>query len=167
LIELIVMDVDGCMTDGGIIYSSSGDELKIFNVKDGFAIASWKKFGKKTAIITGRNSLVVKQRAEELGIDYLFQNTKDKFEALLEVSFQSGISLKNMAAIGDDLNDYKVLKNVGISFAPYDAVEFIRKRVDVVLEKEGGRGAIREMIEHILKEDGLYDKFLKMWIGEF
>ncbi len=151
MIEFIMFDVDGVLTDGGITYSVNGDELKTFNVKDGLAIASCKHLGIKTAIITGRRSTVVERRAKELGIDYLIQNSKDKITHLKEILEKENILLENVAAIGDDLNDLKVLKSVGLSFCPKNAVETIQQDVDVILSKNGGDGAVREMLEYILK----------------
>ncbi len=166
MIELIVLDVDGCMTDGKITYTSSGEELKSFNVKDGFAIVQWLRLGNKVAIITGRISPIVEYRAKELGIPYLYQKVKDKRAALLELSQRSGVALENMAAIGDDLNDYRLLASVGYSFAPADAVEYVRNRVDYVLQKGGGQGAVREMIELLLRKNGQYQRYFQLWTGE-
>ncbi|NPA63414.1 MAG: HAD-IIIA family hydrolase, partial [Epsilonproteobacteria bacterium] len=141
MIELLVLDVDGCLTDGKIIYTNAGDELKNFHVRDGFAIVSWKRLGRRVAIITGRSSKIVEFRARELGIDYLFQNARRKEEILLELAKSANVPLSNIAAIGDDLNDYRLLKKVGLSFTPNDGVEEIKKIVDVVLENRGGEGA--------------------------
>ncbi len=166
MIELIVLDVDGCMTDGRITYTSSGEELKSFHVKDGFAIVQWLRLGNKAAIITGRSSSIVEYRAKELGISYLYQNVKDKKEALLDVSQKSGVPLENIAAIGDDLNDFRLLQSVGYSFAPADAVEYVRNRVEYLLRSKGGEGAVREMIELLLAKNGQYQRYLELWTGE-
>ncbi|SMC09554.1 KdsC family phosphatase [Nitratiruptor tergarcus] len=164
MIELIVLDVDGCMTDGSIIYTNEGDELKAFNVKDGFAIVQWIRLGKKAAIITGRESKIVERRAKELGIEYLYQCVKRKDEAIEELAQKLHIPLESVAAIGDDLNDYRLLKAVGISFAPADAVAYIKERVDVVLKNGGGKGAVREMIEYLLQKEHLYAEYLDYWV---
>ena len=154
MIELIVLDVDGTLTDGKIIYNSNGDELKHFDVKDGLAIASWtKKLNKKVAIITGRKSNLVEKRAKELGINYIFQNVDNKDEVLAEIIKKENLSLEEVAGIGDDLNDYKMLKKVGLSFCVNDAVIDIKNLVDVVSKYNGGCGAVRDMIEYILKKD--------------
>jgi len=166
LIELIILDVDGCMTNGWVTYTNSGDEIKSFNVKDGFAIKQWMRLGKKIAIITGRNSKIVQKRAEELGIHYLFQGMENKVEALEEIKLSSGIDYENIAAIGDDLNDYRLLKKVGMSFIPNDAVSFLHNIADVVLTKKGGDGAVREMIEYLIKKEGLEDRYLDYWIKD-
>lgn len=164
MIKLLVLDVDGCLTDGKIIYTNSGDEIKGFNVKDGFAIVQWIRLGGKTAIITGRKSKIVENRAKELGVHYLYQNVKNKFEILKKIAQKENIELKNIAAIGDDLNDYEMLKNVGLSFVPNDAVDFLKPYVDITLSKKGGEGAVREMIEYLLKKEGLYQRYLDFWI---
>ncbi|WP_200763899.1 KdsC family phosphatase [Nitrosophilus alvini] len=164
MIELIVLDVDGCMTNGKIIYTNSGDEIKSFNVKDGFAIKAWMRLGKKVAIITGRNSEIVERRAKELGVHYLYQGSSNKLEALDEIRKKSHLEFSQIAVIGDDLNDYKMLKNAGISFIPKDASPYLHQVADVILSKKGGDGAVREMIEYLIKKEGLEAEFLKEWI---
>ncbi len=163
MIDVIVLDVDGCMTNGQIVYTNSGDELKAFNVKDGFAIVQWLRLGKKAAIITGRTSKIVEYRAKELGIEHLYQCVKRKDEAINELSQKLGIGLERFAAIGDDLNDFRLLQEVRLSFAPQDAVPYIKERVDVVLGSRGGEGAVREMIEFLLQKEGLYQEYLEYW----
>jgi len=120
-IELIVLDVDGTMTDGKITYTSSGEEIKSFCVKDGLAIASWIGLGKRVAIITGRKSKIVEKRAKELNIEYFYQGVSNKFEVLEEILEKEGLSFENVASIGDDLNDYLMLKSSKIAFIPRDA----------------------------------------------
>lgn len=151
MIELIVLDVDGTLTDGKISYSNSGDELKNFDVKDGLAIATWtKKFGKKAAIITGRNSLLIEKRAKELGITHLYQGVDDKDRALEEILEIESLSWKNVASIGDDLNDISMLRKSEISFCVADAAKEIHEEVDIVCTHNGGAGAVREAIEYLL-----------------
>ena len=162
-IELLVLDVDGCMTDGKITYTSSGEELKSFNVKDGLAIASWIRFGKKVAIITGRKSNIVQKRAEELGISHIYQNIKDKKSKLEEILKIENLCLNQVAGIGDDLNDYTMLKSVAHSFTPQDGTDIIKNIVDTVLEKNGGAGAIRQMIDIIIDKNREREEFNKLW----
>jgi 3-deoxy-D-manno-octulosonate 8-phosphate phosphatase (KDO 8-P phosphatase) len=155
MIELLVLDVDGTMTDGKIVYGSSGEEIKNFDVKDGLAIATWtKKLNKKIAIITGRRSKLVENRAKELGITHLYQGVDNKDEILANILKVENLNWDQTAGIGDDLNDYKMLKKVGLSFCVGDAVDDIKSEVDVVCQKNGGYGAIREMVEYILKHNG-------------
>ncbi|MRI83261.1 MAG: 3-deoxy-D-manno-octulosonate 8-phosphate phosphatase [Nitratiruptor sp.] len=163
MIDLLVLDVDGCMTDGKITYSGSGEELKSFDVHDGFAIVAWKRFGKRVAIITGRTSEVVAIRARELGIDYLYQGVKRKEERLEQLVEELGIPLERVAAIGDDLNDYRLLSKVALAFMPQNGSPHIEEVVDVVLSRRGGDGAIREMIEYLLEREGLLEAYLNFW----
>lgn len=165
MIELLVFDVDGTLTNGDITYTSSFEELKTFNVNDGFAIVFWTKYlGKKAAIITGRESKIVEHRAKELKIEYLYQNAKDKLLVLDEILKKENLNYNQVAAIGDDLNDLKMLKKVGLSFAPQSAVDLVKNSVNIVCQKSGGKGAVREMIEYVLKEENLEEEFLKLWI---
>ncbi len=163
-IELIVLDVDGTMTDSQITYTQDGDEIKSFNVKDGLAIVSWLKLGKKVAIITGRRSHIVERRAKELRIEHFYQGCEDKLTKLQELIKVLDISLENVAAIGDDLNDYKMLREVEISFVPSDASNYVDKIATVILTRKGGKGAIREMIEYLIKKEGLEREFLDIWV---
>ena len=162
-IELIVLDVDGTMTDSRITYSTTGDEIKSFNVKDGLAIAAWRKLGKQVAIITGRSSTIVQRRAEELRIEHFYQgveNKKAKLDALLEIL---EIDYDNVAAIGDDLNDLSMLKAAAIAFVPSDASRYVELEADVILAAKGGDGAVREMIEYLIEREGLEESFLALW----
>ncbi len=162
-IELIILDVDGTMTDSRITYSESGDEIKTFNVKDGLAIVSWMKLGKKVAIITGRSSKIVERRARELHIEYYYQGCDDKLTKLQMLIEKLNISMENVAAIGDDLNDYRMLEAVQVSFVPRDANEYVDKIASVILTRKGGSGAVREMIEYLIRKEGLEEKFLDLW----
>lgn len=165
MIELIVLDVDGTLTNGQITYSSNGDELKSFDVSDGLAISVWTKhLGKKVAIITGRDSLIVQRRAKELNVAHLHQGIKNKQEVLEDILEQEGLSWSQVACIGDDLNDYKMLKKAGLSFTPQNGSHYIKEFVHVVCKNKGGEGAVREMIEHIVREDNLEEEFLASWL---
>ncbi len=162
-IELIVLDVDGTMTDSRITYSEDGDEIKSFNVKDGLAIASWRKLGKQVAIITGRSSSIVARRAKELGIEHFYQGIHNKKEVLDELLQKLDLTMENVAAIGDDLNDLQMLKAAKISFVPRDASAYVEKIATVILSKKGGDGAVREMIEHLIIKEKLEKKYLELW----
>ncbi len=164
MIELIVLDVDGCLTNGSITYTQNGDELKSFNVKDGLAIATWIKMGKKVAIITGRKSNIVQIRANELGIQYLYQGIKNKKEKLQEILTEEKLDYSQVASIGDDLNDYLMLKSSEISFTPKDGIDDLKDIVNIILTKNGGNGAVREMIEYIIQKDGLKQQFIASWL---
>jgi 3-deoxy-D-manno-octulosonate 8-phosphate phosphatase (KDO 8-P phosphatase) len=162
-IELIVLDVDGTMTDSRITYSEKGDEIKSFNVKDGLAIASWRKLGKQVAIITGRSSDIVARRAKELRIEHFYQGIHNKKEVLESLLEKLDLTMENVAAIGDDLNDLQMLKAAEVSFVPRDASAYVDKIATVVLSKRGGDGAVREMIEHLIIKEGLEEKYLELW----
>jgi 3-deoxy-D-manno-octulosonate 8-phosphate phosphatase (KDO 8-P phosphatase) len=165
MIKLIVLDVDGTLTDGKITYTNNGDELKSFDVSDGLAIATWtKKLGLKAAIITGRQSKIVEKRAEDLKIEHLHQKTHNKDEVLEQILKDENISWHEVAAIGDDLNDYKMLKKAGLSFTPANGSEYLNSVINVRCINAGGSGAVREMIEYIIKEDGIEEDFLNAWI---
>ena len=162
-IELIVLDVDGTMTDGKITYTQNGDELKSFCVKDGLAISSWIKLGKDVAIITGRESKIVERRARELGIKYFYQGVNNKREVIEEILDILHLTMDSVASIGDDLNDYNLLKASKLSFAPNNASSYIKDIVSIRLSKDGGDGAVREMIEYLIELENLKEEYLKLW----
>jgi len=164
MIKLIVLDVDGTLSDGTITYTNEGEESKSFNVKDGLALASWtKKFGKKALIITGRSSKIVEKRAHDLGIKYVFQGIKDKVYVLDDFLKKNNISWDEIACIGDDLNDYAMLKKAGFSFCPADASHYIKDLVKIVCKSNGGEGAVREMMEEVFRNEKLEEEFLNLW----
>ena len=163
MIKLLILDVDGTLTDGQIIYTAEGDELKNFSVKDGLAISSWIRLGNQVAIITGRQSTIVERRAKELGISLIFQGIKDKYNLLLGLCEDLELSFDEIAAMGDDFNDYKMLKAVGRSYVPADAALFIQDKVTMVTSKTAGFGAAREAIEDLLVHNNQMDDFLKLW----
>jgi len=164
MIKLLVLDVDGCLSDGKLIYDSHGVESKNFNVKDGLGITTWIKLGNQVAIITGRNSTVVQTRANELGIQHLHQGIKDKHRVLKDIVDSLGITLQEVAAIGDDLNDYNMLSLVGRSFTPANGVKEIKNIVNTILSCNGGDGAVREMIDIIVDENNQKNQFMAVWI---
>ena len=164
MLKLVVFDVDGCMTNGDISYDSNANEIKTFNVKDGLGIVTLNKIGIKTAIITGRESNIVKNRAEELHINYLYQGVKNKLEKLDEILKKEGIRYSEVAYIGDDINDIPILEKVGFSFAPSDACNYAKKAAKTVLKRAGGDGAVREMIEILLEQCDLKERFIKYWV---
>lgn len=164
MIKLIILDVDGCLSDGKLIYSEQGVESKNFNVKDGLGISTWIKIGAQVAIITGRNSKIVQKRADELGIQHVFQGVKDKDRVLRELIESLDLRFYEVAAIGDDLNDYNMLKLVGRSFTPSDGVKEIKAIVDTTLTCRGGDGAVREMIDILVDEQDLREKFMDIWL---
>ncbi|RAX54677.1 3-deoxy-D-manno-octulosonate 8-phosphate phosphatase [Helicobacter sp. 16-1353] len=166
MIELLCIDVDGTLSDGKLHYTLNTDSpeiFKSFNVKDGLGLVYWHKIGKKSAIITGRSNPIVERRAKELNIDFIFMGIKDKGQCVRNLKEKLHLNTESCAAIGDDMNDILMFKEVGISFAPLDCANGIKNIVTINLTKEGGNGAIREAIEYILKKEDLYEEFLKCW----
>lgn len=164
MIKLLVLDVDGCLSDGKLTYTSDGVESKSFNVKDGLGITTWIKMGNEVAIITGRKSEIVKLRACELGIKHLHQGIRDKDRVLKEIISSLGLNNFEVAAIGDDLNDYGMLSLVGRSFTPKNGVKEIKELVNTTLTCSGGDGAVREMIDMLVDENDQRKEFLSVWI---
>jgi 3-deoxy-D-manno-octulosonate 8-phosphate phosphatase (KDO 8-P phosphatase) len=150
-IEFVLMDLDGCLSTGHIIYTSSGEDIKMFHTHDGYGITRGKALGLKFAVISGMNSSVNKRRTDRLKIDYLFENIEDKlipFEFLKE---KYKLKNENFAYIGDDEFDIPLLKKAGFSCCPANAMEEVKKHVDYVCKHNGGEGAVREIIDMILK----------------
>ncbi|WP_022846888.1 MULTISPECIES: KdsC family phosphatase [unclassified Desulfurobacterium] len=153
-IKLIILDVDGVLTDGSIYYDSEGREYKRFNVKDGFAIKYALSQGIEIAVITGRTSSMVEKRCKELGIKYVFQNIQDKESVCDELVNRFNITYDEVAYMGDDIPDLPLIKKSGFSGAPIDAVRKVKKEADFVSVYPGGKGAVREFIERIVGEIG-------------
>ena len=149
-IRLLLLDVDGVMTDGGIYFTESGDEMKKFNIQDGYGIVKLRRAGLEVGIITGRVSKIVARRAAELGIAEVHQNLENKRSAYETIRTKLGLTDHEIAYIGDDEFDLPVLTAVGFSAAPADAVPSVRKKVDYVCARRGGEGAVREVIDLIL-----------------
>src|SRR5699024_3621888 len=164
-IKLIIMDVDGVLTDGKLYFGSDGTEYKIFNVKDGMGITLAKSVRIKFAIITGRDSKSVQKRAEELRIDYVYQGVNDKLHVLQDIIIKENLNKEQVAFIGDDINDLILLENVGHTFAPYDAVDLVKHNVDTVVYQKGGDGTDREMIDSILKEQYKQKEIINKYIN--
>lgn len=154
-IEFILMDLDGCLTTGHIIYSSNGEDIKMFHTHDGFGITRGKELGLKFAVISGRSSKVNKMRVEKLKIDYMFEDVDDKREPYELLKKKYNLKDENFAFIGDDVIDIELLKVVGFSCCPNSAVEEVINEVDYICDKRGGDGAVREIIDLILKTKGL------------
>ena len=157
-IRLLLLDVDGVMTDGGIIYDGNGVETKIFNVKDGHGIKMLQRYGIEVGIITGRTSLVVDIRARELGIDLVYQGALKKLESYLDVKQRTGFSDSQIAYIGDDVIDVPVMRRVGFAAAPSDGLLEARNVAHYVTNCAGGRGAVREVCDLILKGRGFWQE---------
>jgi 3-deoxy-D-manno-octulosonate 8-phosphate phosphatase (KDO 8-P phosphatase) len=163
-IDLLVLDVDGVMTDGRVVLSDSGDEIKAFNVRDGAGMRYWKRAGKKLAIITGRSSAAVTRRAKELDVDAVRLNAKDKLPACEEVLRELGASWERTAVLGDDLPDLPLLLRCGFPVAVGDAVAEVKQRAAYVTRSAGGEGCVREVIEMLLKSAGLWDGIMARYL---
>ena len=160
-IRVVFFDVDGVMTDGKIIYDDTGKESKQFNVKDGYIISHLKKAGIIVGIITGRDSKVVSNRAAELKLDFCHQGILDKHSVFEKLVAFHKLKKKQVAYIGDDINDLTTLKACGFAVCPADALHYIKSHVDLVTHAKGGQGVIREVADLILAATGKLDRILK------
>lgn len=149
-LKLFATDVDGVLTDAGMYYGESGEELKKFHTRDGMGLKLLQAEGVLTAIITMENTKIVERRGKKLGIPEVFQGAKDKVAVLGNLSEKYGIPFEQMAYIGDDVNDVQALMVVGYAAAPSDCVKQVRRVVHYVCKKKGGEGAVREVIDRIL-----------------
>ena len=165
-IKLLVMDVDGVLTDGSIVINADGSETKFFSVLDGHGIRLWQRAGLKTAIISGRASPPTKQRAEQLGIEHVIEDCHYKLPALESLLDKLGLSPENAAYIGDDLPDLPVIRYVGFGVAVANADDELKKYADYVTAACGGQGAVREVIEHILKTNGKWRDLMKRYLPD-
>jgi 3-deoxy-D-manno-octulosonate 8-phosphate phosphatase (KDO 8-P phosphatase) len=165
-IELLVLDVDGVLTDGRILYAGDQTEIKSFHVRDGSGLAVWKREGKRAALISGRDSPAVTRRAAELGIEPVLQGTADKLAALRQILQVTGVPPQATAAIGDDLPDLPVLFHVGLAIAVADACPEVRQAAHYVTLAPGGRGAVREAIELILCCSGDWQRVVERYRSE-
>ena len=162
---MLVVDVDGVLTDGKIYLNSNEEELKGFDVKDGLGLKLLKESGIKVAFLSGSSSVVTKIRAKNLEIDFCEIGVKNKKLVLGNLQKQTGIDKSETVYVGDDLNDIPVKELVNLFFVPRDASEHLLSISDLILSKNGGNGAIRELSERILKSNGFLEKFtLKGWV---
>jgi len=160
-IKMILMDVDGVLTDGKISFTSSGREIKSFDIQDGMGITLARKAGLKTGIITGRTSTIVERRAAELHMDVIFQGAEEKTESYQKIKKQFELSDEQICYIADDLPDILVLKQVGFSVAVQNARKEVKDICSFITQNSGGNGAVRETIELILKKQNLFLQVLE------
>lgn len=165
-IKLLVMDVDGVLTKGEIAIISDGSEMRLFNSQDGVGLMVAHHAGLQTAIITGRATEAVKKRAEEVKITHIVMGTFFKLQPLLELCEQLGLSPNEAAYIGDDVPDIPPMKRVGFAVAVANAVDEVKKVAHYVTERKGGEGAVREVIELILKAQGKWERAVGEFIGD-
>ncbi len=164
LVRLLVLDVDGVLTDGHLWFGNSGEELKAFDIQDGLGIKLLARGGIATAIITGRRSALVARRAQELGIQHLLQGREDKQEALIELCADLGLNPAETAYMGDDLPDLGAIRAAGFGIAPANAHAFVARHADHRTERRGGHGAVREACELILASQGKLDALLDSYL---
>ncbi len=155
--KLVLTDIDGVWTDGGMFYDELGNELKKFHTYDSAGVLWCRMMGIKVGILTGETTQIVKRRAKKLQVDYLFQGTKDKVQIAMDLCKELEITLADVAYLGDDLNDILLLEAVGFSACPASAPEYVKKVVDQVLAKKGGEGVFREFVEEFIVDDHLKD----------
>jgi 3-deoxy-D-manno-octulosonate 8-phosphate phosphatase (KDO 8-P phosphatase) len=163
-IKLFLTDIDGVWTDGGMYYDQTGNELKKFNTADSAGVLFARLLGIETGIITGEITEIVTRRAAKLNIKLLYQGVKNKLKVANEICQKLGIQLNEIAYIGDDINDILLLDAVGISGAPANAPEYIKKRVQIVTQTSGGSGAFREFVETILTRENLLDNAIQLFL---
>jgi len=157
-IKIVLMDVDGVLTDGRIVYDNQGNELKFFDVKDGHGLKLLQRAGYRIGIITGRQSLLVERRAQELGAEFLFQGVKDKAVPFRRILEEQQCREEEIAYIGDDLIDLPVLLRAGVAVAVSDAVDEVKAAAHYVTSRPGGRGAVREFCDLLLKAAGRWEQ---------
>jgi YrbI family 3-deoxy-D-manno-octulosonate 8-phosphate phosphatase len=164
-IELLLSDVDGVLTDGGVIFNNEGIEIKRFHIRDGMGVKLWQRVGYRFGIVTGRASHIVKLRAAELSIDLVRQGVDDKWAVVQQIAGELRLSPDQIAFIGDDLPDLPVIARAGLGVAVADAGEEVRRAAHYVTHAGGGQGAVREAIELILKAQNRWAALVQRYGG--
>ncbi len=162
-VRLLIVDVDGVLTDGRIVLDNHGNELKFFHVRDGHGLKLLQRAGIEVAIVTGRESAVVERRAAELGIRRVHQGSRLKMEAYESILEETGLKDEEVAYVGDDIVDIPVMRRAGFSAAVADAEEYVKEAAMYVTERPGGRGAVREITDFILKAGGHWDEVTRRY----
>jgi 3-deoxy-D-manno-octulosonate 8-phosphate phosphatase (KDO 8-P phosphatase) len=164
-VSWLLLDVDGVFTDGRLLYSAQGEELKAFHVRDGFAVRLAQRAGLKVGILSGRASGALERRARELDLDAVILGRSEKGVAFDRFLAEHGVSQEAVAYAGDDLLDLPVLARAGLAFAPADAAAEVRRRAHRVLATPGGAGAVRELVELLLAARGDWDRVTAPWLA--
>ena len=162
-IRFLLLDVDGVMTDGRVVYGAGGDEVKFFDVKDGAGLKYWARAGHTAGIITGRSSPAVERRAAELDVPFVQMGAKDKLPAFEAMLAAAGVEPHEVAVIGDDLPEIPLMRRAGLAIAVADAVPEVKDAATIITKKKGGRGAVREAIERILKAQERWNGILSRY----
>jgi len=165
-IELVVFDVDGVMTDGGLFFGDDGQEYKAFNSKDGHGLRMLHESNIKAAVITGRTSKVVEHRMKNVGIDLIYQGYRDKNPAFEELKKQVGLATSQIAFVGDDVVDLPVMGQVGLAIAVQDAHPFVKQHAHWITPRDGGRGAVRDVCELLLEARGELSAKLESYLSQ-
>ncbi|MEO6903346.1 MAG: HAD-IIIA family hydrolase [Bacteroidia bacterium] len=165
--KLVITDIDGVWTDGGMFYDQTGNEWKKFNTSDSAGVLFCKKLNIPVCIITGENTEIVSRRAQKLNIEHLYQGISNKLLIATELCKTLNISLKDTAYIGDDFGDVELLEAVGFSCAPANAPSYIKNLVNYVTVLKGGEGAFREFVEELLKRTGTFDQAMNMVLNHY
>jgi 3-deoxy-D-manno-octulosonate 8-phosphate phosphatase (KDO 8-P phosphatase) len=165
-VRLFLVDVDGVLTDGGIVYDGGGREIKRFHVRDGHGIKMLQRAGVEVGIITGRTSEVVAFRARELGVSLVRQGTWDKVSAWREILAEKGFLPEETAYVGDDIVDVPLMRQVGFAAAVADAESYVLEAADFVSARPGGQGAVREIIEFVLRSSGAWEKIVSKYFAD-
>jgi 3-deoxy-D-manno-octulosonate 8-phosphate phosphatase (KDO 8-P phosphatase) len=165
-IEMLVLDVDGVLTDGGIVYGDDGVEIKHFHVRDGSGLKLWQREGKRAAVISGRQSRAIEVRAAELGVTPVIQGAADKLAAYRDLLAGAALRPEQVCCVGDDVPDLPLLRNCGLAVAVGDACPEARADAHYVTRAPGGRGAVREAIELILRAQGRWDGVIERYRAE-
>lgn len=164
-IKLLALDVDGVLTDGSLVMHSDGTESKIFNTLDGHGIRMWRRAGLQVAFVSGRPSEPTNRRAEQLEVEYCLTDCYDKLPKLDQILKKANLEYENVAYIGDDLPDLPAIRASGFGIAVSNAADEVKRYADYVTVRPGGCGAVREVIEYILKKTGRWDKLLEKYIS--
>jgi 3-deoxy-D-manno-octulosonate 8-phosphate phosphatase (KDO 8-P phosphatase) len=160
-VRLLLLDVDGVLTAGEIVYSDSGEQLKFFNVRDGLGIRLLEDAEIKVGIVTGRGGRALRHRCDNLGIDLIFEGTRDKARVLPEIEKKTGVAADRTGFMGDDLPDLPIMRRVGLAIAVADAHPLVKTAAHIVTQAPGGRGAVREACEMILKAQKRWDDLME------
>lgn len=163
-IKLVITDIDGVWTSGGMYYDMHGNELKKFNTSDSAGITFLKLLNIPVAIMTGEDVPIVSKRAKKLQIEHVFLGAKDKLKLATDFCKELGITLDEVAFIGDDINDIKLLQEVGYSACPLNAPDYVKEYAQRTIPVKGGKGAFRAFIEQLLEENQLFDKALELYL---
>ena len=164
-VQLLLLDCDGVLTDGGVTWTENGIEQKTFHIRDGLGIKLWQRAGFQVGIVTGRSSQVVKWRATELSIDFVKQGIGDKVAAVSELITSCNLDWESVAYIGDDLPDLPVIRRVGFGVAVADACLEVQEASDFTTQLPGGKGAVRETVEVILRSRGCWKNLIEQYQG--